>query len=208
LGLFVALSNNSGSTSACITSPDGITWTARTTPSGGLAWFSVAWSAELGYFVGSANSGTNRIMVSPNGINWTSVVPPFDNSWYQIAWSADLGIFCAVGELGTVDQKMLTTAPRARPPTSYNVFDSSFNNIDPSGNWTFKCKELSSNDTNVSLGSTSGNTELKCNAVGAGGSISLTGGTGLLAATAGGSSGQHLVLTINTVQYKIALLNP
>lgn len=54
----------------------------------------------------------------------------------------------------------------------------------------------------------SGNVELKCNTSGAGGSIILTGGTGLLAATAGGASGQHLVLTINGTQYKIALLNP
>jgi len=100
------------------------------------------------------------------------------------------------------------TSPLAgRPPTALNVFDSSFNNIDSSGNWTLKCKELSSNDSNVSVGSTFGNTEIKCNAVGAGGTISLTGGTGLLSATSSGSSGQHLTLTINGTPYKIALLN-
>ena len=46
------------------------------------------------------------------------------------------------------------------------------------------------------------------NSTGAGGSLTLTGGTGLLSGTAGGASGQHLVLTINGVNYKIALLNP
>lgn len=52
-----------------------------------------------------------------------------------------------------------------------------------------------------------GNVELRCNQTGAGGNIILSGGTGLLSATAGGTSGQHLVLTINGTQYKIALLN-
>jgi hypothetical protein len=60
---------------------------------------------------------------------------------------------------------------------------------------------------NVSVGSISGNTEIKCNSTGAGGSIVLTGGTGLLSETSSGSSGQNLVITINGTQYKIALLN-
>ncbi len=31
----------------------------------------------------------------------------------------------------------MTSSLSGRPPTSYNVFDSSFNSIDQSGNWTF-----------------------------------------------------------------------
>ena len=58
------------------------------------------------------------------------------------------------------------------------------------------------------VGNESGNLELRMNSTGAGGTLTLTGGTGLLSGTAGGSSGQHLVLTINGVNYKIALLLP
>jgi len=70
-----------------------------------------------------------------------------------------------------------------------------------------KCKELRSSDSNVSVGSTSGNTEIRCNATGAGGTIILTGGTALLSSSSSGNSGQHLVITINGNPYKIALLN-
>jgi hypothetical protein len=58
------------------------------------------------------------------------------------------------------------------------------------------------------VGNEAGNLELRMNSTGAGGTLTLTGGTGLLAGTAGGSSGQHLVLTINGTQYKVALLLP
>jgi hypothetical protein len=36
----------------------------------------------------------------------------------------------------------MTSSLQGRPPTSYNVFDSSFNNIDSSGNWGLKAKLL------------------------------------------------------------------
>jgi len=71
---------------------------------------------------------------------------------------------------------------------------------------------LDCNNQNVrnapQVGNEAGNLELRMNSTGAGGSLTLTGGTGLLSGTSGGASGQHLVLTINGVNYKIALLNP
>lgn len=57
------------------------------------------------------------------------------------------------------------------------------------------------------VGNTAGNLELAVNSTGVGGTISLSGGSDLLQATAGGSAGLHLKLTINGVAYKIALLN-
>lgn len=71
---------------------------------------------------------------------------------------------------------------------------------------------LDCNNQNVrnapQVGNEAGNLELRMNSVGTGGSLTLTGGTDLLSGSAGGNSGQHLVLTINGVNYKIALLNP
>jgi hypothetical protein len=42
----------------------------------------------------------------------------------------------------TNNEKALYIRLKNRLPTSYNVFDSSFNNIDNSGNWTLKAKEI------------------------------------------------------------------
>ena len=58
------------------------------------------------------------------------------------------------------------------------------------------------------VGNPSGNLNIRVNNTGAGGTLSFTGGTGLLSGSAGGASGQHLVVTINGTAYKIALLNP
>ena len=58
-----------------------------------------------------------------------------------------------------------------------------------------------------SIGNSAGDLTLNVNSTGAGGALKLAGGTGLLSGSAGGSSGQHLVLTINGTNYKIALLN-
>jgi hypothetical protein len=71
---------------------------------------------------------------------------------------------------------------------------------------------LDANGNNVQnapqVGNAAGNLELRMNSTGAGGTLTLTGGTGLLSGTSGGSSGQHLVITINGVNYKIPLNNP
>ena len=206
LGLFVAVSSNG--VNRVMTSTNGINWTSRNAAVADNEWLGLCWAPELGLFVAVSISITgNIIMTSPNGINWTSRTPAAQNEWFSVCWAPELGIFAAVSRSGT-GNRVMTSSLQARPPTSYNVFDSSFNSIDASGNWTLKCKELSSSDSNVSIGSTSGNTEIKCNATGAGGTISLTGGTDLLSGSSGSNSGQHLVLTINGVQYKIKLENP
>jgi hypothetical protein len=57
---------------------------------------------------------------------------------------------------------------------------------------------------------TSGNLDLRVSTTlnsGVGGALLLTGGTGLLSASSGGSSGRHLVIQINGTTYKIPLQN-
>jgi hypothetical protein len=150
LGIFVAIAQQTtGKPASVMTSPDGINWTITFTPANN-SWNWVVWSPELSLFVAVSQSGTlNRIMSSPNGINWSTRTPPADNQWRSICWSSELGIFVAVAQNGTLD-RVMTSSLAGRPPTSYNVFDSSFNNIDSSGNWTLKVKELYS-DSNVNI---------------------------------------------------------
>ena len=70
-------------------------------------WRAIAWSPELGLFAAVSNTGTNdRVMTSPDGINWTIRVTPADNNWYGITWSAELGLFAAVSISGTNDRVM------------------------------------------------------------------------------------------------------
>lgn len=59
-----------------------------------------------------------------------------------------------------------------------------------------------------SIGNSAGDLTLNVNSTGVGGALKVAGGTGVLSATAGGNSGQHLVITINGVVYKIKLELP
>jgi hypothetical protein len=61
----------------------------------------------------------------------------------SICWSPELGIFTAVAISG--NNKVITSSLKGRPPTSYNMFDNSFNSIDESGNWTFSNISVSGN---------------------------------------------------------------
>jgi len=95
LSLFVAVCS-SGNTASVLTSPDGITWTGRTTP-GTNAWSSICWSTQLSLFVAvSTTVSTSGVMTSPNGITWTIRTTP-STSNYTICWAAELGLFVAVG---------------------------------------------------------------------------------------------------------------
>ena len=61
VGLFVAVAVT-GTGNRVMTSPDGVTWTARSSAAD-YAWVSVCWSKEVGLFVAVAVNGTgNRVM--------------------------------------------------------------------------------------------------------------------------------------------------
>jgi hypothetical protein len=61
------------------------------------SWNGIVWAPELGLLAAVASSGTgNRVMTSPNGIDWTSRTSAADNSWENIAWAPELGLLVAV----------------------------------------------------------------------------------------------------------------
>jgi len=118
-----------------MTSSNGINW-ALITAITADGWYSVCWSGELELFVAVSLYGTYKVMTSHNGINWTAITSANStNNWTNICWSPELGIFAIVSQDGT--SNVLTSSLKCRPPTSYNVFDSSFNSIDEYGKWTF-----------------------------------------------------------------------
>jgi hypothetical protein len=134
LGLFVAVAQSGASRAA--TSPDGFNWTLRSISA--LNWIDVCWAPELGLFAAvTYNIGTTpKVSTSPDGINWTLRTTPYE-SYLGICWSPELGIFAAANFSNVSSNRIMTSSLAGRPPTSYNVFDSSFNSIDQNGNWTF-----------------------------------------------------------------------
>jgi hypothetical protein len=67
-------------------------------------WTSICWSNKLNLFAAVADSGNNRIMTSPDGINWTSITNIPNNNWKSICWSNELSLFIAVASSGTDDR--------------------------------------------------------------------------------------------------------
>ena len=93
-GLFVAVSISG--TNRVMTSPDGITWTARSA-SEANSWYSVTYGNGL--FVAVSTDGTNRVMTSPDGITWTARSASEANSWNSVTYGN--GLFVAVAYTGT-----------------------------------------------------------------------------------------------------------
>lgn len=74
-----------------MSSPDGITWTARSAPEAN-GWNSIAYGN--GIFLAVALSGNNRSMYSLDGITWTAVSTSSGSTWYNIGYGD--GRFVAV----------------------------------------------------------------------------------------------------------------
>ena len=82
--LFVAVSRDG--TNRVMTSPDGITWTSRTIPSG--SYYTIDWNSVLFCAVGD-----NAVATSPDGITWTSRT--ITGNYRAMVWSGSQ--FVAVG---------------------------------------------------------------------------------------------------------------
>lgn len=101
-GFYVAVGG--GATTGTVqvaTSPDGATWTERTTPFSGQL-LSVTHNGSI-YAAGNSTS-PGEIGTSPDGITWTLQTNPFTSGINDIAWGG--GLFVAVGGSG-----QLATSP-------------------------------------------------------------------------------------------------
>jgi hypothetical protein len=110
LTLFVAVSS-SGNGNRVMYSSDAIVWNLGNSAADST-WNWVCWSPELNLFAAVASSGTTRIMISSNGINWTSIPEPsgVTGFWTCICWSSELGLFVAVGYGGTNGRNMIRSS--------------------------------------------------------------------------------------------------
>ena len=88
-----------------MTSPDGITWTARTAPNSNRL-NHVDW--DNNQFVAVASTGTgNRATTSPDGITWTSRTTPADVDWVGLAYGN--GVWVATATSGTGNRIMTSS---------------------------------------------------------------------------------------------------
>jgi hypothetical protein len=72
----------------------------------------LVWAKEIGLIVAIAATGTNRVMTSPDGINWTLRSAAAANQWYSVTWSPELSRFVAVSFSGTNNRVMTWDIPR------------------------------------------------------------------------------------------------
>jgi hypothetical protein len=112
LSLFVAVSSTA-STTAASSSPNGITWTVRTTPNTGTpTWASICWSPLLRMFVAvSSTAATTAAMYSYDGINWVQATTPNGGTqtWSSVCWQTSPAKFIAVANAGTAATRMMTS---------------------------------------------------------------------------------------------------
>jgi hypothetical protein len=90
-GLFVAV----GGDGAILTSPDGVTWTARTSVTS-YSLYSVTYGDGL--FVAVGRNGA--ILTSPDGVNWTQQTSGTSDGLSNVTYGN--GMFVAVGGYGTI----------------------------------------------------------------------------------------------------------
>ena len=95
-------------------------WTSRTSADETANWRSVVYGAGL--WVAVAESGTNRVMTSPDGITWTPRTAAEANAWNSVAYGNNL--FVAVASTGTnrvmTSPDGITWTARTAPAKSWN----------------------------------------------------------------------------------------
>jgi hypothetical protein len=149
---------------------------------------SVRWIKELKIFLITTDV-SNSYFISSNGFEWENISSLPAGNVGAFAYSPELSIALIGTYYGSpLFYKILTAQLNARLPTSYNVFDSSFNNIDNNGNWTIRAKEIY-NPGNLLL-DVKGNLDLSGN---------------ISSPTSGAFSNLYLQFNMNGNTYKIPL---
>lgn len=126
-GLFVAVSNDGAQ--RVMTSPDGITWTARPVTDG--AWSSVTYGKGLFVAVAFQGSGYDQVMTSPDGINWTFRTG-HPGQWRSVTYGN--GLFVAVAN---DDSNCVMTSPDGITWTQRNAATNGFWSSVAYGNGVF-----------------------------------------------------------------------
>ena len=87
-GGFIAFAGGVATTT-CATSPDGVTWTARTLPVSGM-WNAVGYGGGLFVAVGASSTGASwtTFATSPDGITWTARTASVSGLWSDVAYGS------------------------------------------------------------------------------------------------------------------------
>ncbi len=159
------------------------TWTNRSAAAAN-AWRAVTYGNGL--FVAVSNSGTNRVMTSPDGITWTARVNPEANSWASVTYGN--GLFVAVSTTGT---NRVMTSPDGITWTARAATEANFWESVTYGNGLFVA--VSQTGTNKVMTSSDGITWTARAAAQANQWIAVTYGNGLFVAVS--NSGTNRVMT-------------
>jgi hypothetical protein len=98
-GVWIAAGDNN----TILSSPDGTTWTARTSPIENAFWRWAEFGAGKFIIVGGATSNTKGYIISStDGITWTRQDSGVNQTLQAVAYSPELNIFAVVGNNGTI----------------------------------------------------------------------------------------------------------
>lgn len=178
---FVAVGE--GTTNCAMYSDDGYNWTLSNTTTGSFR--GVCWSNDLNLFIAcdAQTTSSQRIIASADGVTWTRKNTP-SNISLAVTYIKEWGRFVVICSSG-VGNRCFTSPLVDQVPTSLNVFESQYNNVNENNQWEMEVNEMIFNNYFV-----------------------VNGNSALISDFAGGNSGDHLVVRINGTPYKIRLLNP
>ena len=121
LNRFVSVGSSNINNNVMYSNNNGVNWTLTTSPSLNVTYNSIVWSPSLNVFLAVGNS--NSLMRSSDGISWSIVTSPVNNSWSSISWSPKLNLFVALpsaaGSGGSLQR--LITSPNGIDWTSRDI---------------------------------------------------------------------------------------
>ena len=113
-GTYVAVADGAATANSgrVMTSPDGVTWTLRSSVDDTVGWRSVTFGAGLFVAVGTLSTGGGRIMTSPDGVNWTQRASgDDDNRWNVVTYGNGLFVAASRTRASGSTSSQVTTSP-------------------------------------------------------------------------------------------------